>query len=55
MRAETHLDWLSTMPEFTKAYEPDGMAPKDFISYGATQRTHSQYVEADWKLLEATR
>jgi transaldolase len=45
---------LSTMPEFTKAYEPDGMAPKDFISYGATQRTLCQYVDAGWKLMEGT-
>jgi len=43
---------LSSMPEFTRAYEPDGMAPADFISYGATQRTLSQFVEAGWKLLE---
>ncbi len=46
---------LSTIPEFVKAYEPDGMAPKDFISYGATQRTLSQFVEAGWKLLEGFR
>jgi transaldolase len=46
---------LSAMPEFVKAYEPDGMAPGDFISYGATQRTLSQYVEAGWKLLENAR
>jgi transaldolase len=43
---------LSAMPEFVKAYEPDGMMPADFISYGATQRTLSQFVEAGWKLLE---
>ena len=43
---------LSTMPEFVKAYEPDGMTPADFISYGATQRTLCQFVEAGWKLLE---
>jgi transaldolase len=43
---------LSAMPEFTRAFEPDGMAPADFISYGATQRTLSQFVEAGWKLLE---
>ncbi len=43
---------LSAMPEFTRAYEPDGMAPADFISYGATQRTLSQFIEAGWKLLE---
>ena len=28
------LERLLTMPEFVKAYEPDGMAPGDFISYG---------------------
>jgi len=45
---------LSTMPEFVKAYEPDAMAPEDFISYGATQRTLCQFVDAGWKLLENT-
>jgi transaldolase len=43
---------LGSMPEFRKAYEPDGMAPADFMSYGATQRTLSQFVEAGWRLLE---
>jgi transaldolase len=43
---------LSAMPEFTRAYEPDGMAPADFISYGVTQRTLCQFVEAGWRLLE---
>jgi len=43
---------LSAMAEFTKAYEPEGMAPSDFISYGATQRTLCQFVEAGWRLLE---
>jgi len=28
------------------------MKPADFISYGVTQRTLSQFVEAGWKLLE---
>ncbi len=46
---------LSAMPEFIKAYEPNGMASKDFISYGATQRTLSQFIEAGWKLLENNR
>jgi transaldolase len=43
---------LAAMPEFVRAYEPDGMAPADFIAYGATQRTLSQFVEAGWRLLE---
>ena len=46
------LQRLSAMPEFVKAYEPEGMKPADFISYGVTQRTLSQFVEAGWKLLE---
>jgi transaldolase len=49
------LSRLSTIPEFTKAYELEGMSPNDFISYGATQRTLSQYIEAGWKLLENAR
>ncbi len=28
------------------------MAPVDFVSYGVTQRTLSQFVEAGWTLLE---
>jgi transaldolase len=46
------VERLSAMPEFVKAYEPEGMKPADFISYGASQRTLSQYIEAGWKLLE---
>lgn len=46
---------LCTMPEFVKAYEPDGMAPSDFITYGPTQRTVSQFIEAGWKLIEGLR
>ena len=46
------IERLSIMPEFVKAYEPDGMKPCDFISYGATQRTLCQYIEAGWRLLE---
>jgi transaldolase len=46
------LERLLKIPEFRKAYEPDGMAPEEFISYGATQRTLCQFVDAGWKLLE---
>ena len=46
---------LSAMPEFLKAYEPEGMKPSDFISYGATQRTLCQYIEAGWRLMENFR
>jgi transaldolase len=44
---------LMTMPEFVKAYEPAGMPPRGFISYGVTQRTICQFIEAGWKVLES--
>ena len=47
------IDRLRTVPEFVRAYEPDGMAEEEFVAYGATQRTLSQFCEAGWKLLEA--
>jgi len=34
-----------------RAYEPDGMEPSEFVAFGATQRTLSQFVEAGWKLM----
>ena len=43
---------LSALPEFVKAYEPNGMAPEDFITYGVTQKTLAQFHEGGWKLLE---
>lgn len=43
---------LYKLPEFVKAYEPDGMNQKDFISFGATQRTLSQFAEVGWKGLQ---
>jgi len=47
------LNRLSRIPEFVKAYEPDGMAPEDFITFGATQKTLSQFSEIGWKILES--
>ena len=52
--AET-IERLRQMPEFVRAYEPDGMAPSEFVSFGATQRTLSQFIEAGWKLIENLR
>ena len=46
---------LNQMPEFVRAYEPDVMLPRDFIAYGATQRTLSQFCEAGWRLLETCK
>jgi transaldolase len=43
---------LQTIPEFIKAYEPDGMHEQDFITFGVTQKTLSQFSAAGWALLE---
>jgi transaldolase len=47
------IDRLRQMPEFVRAYEPDGMSPAEFISYGVCQRTLCQFAEVGWKLLES--
>ncbi len=45
---------LCSMPEFRRAYEPDGMRSEEFITYGVTQRTLSSFVDAGWGLLESS-
>jgi transaldolase len=49
------IERLSTMPDFVKAYEPDGMKPAEFMSFGSTQRTLSQFCEVGWKPMESYR
>lgn len=39
---------LMAIPDFARAYEPDGMKPEEFITWGLTQRTLSQFIEAGW-------
>ena len=48
----TTINRLQTLPEFVKAYEPDGMQPEDFITYGVTQKTLSQFYHVGWAQLE---
>ena len=48
------LDRLRCLPDFVRAYEPNGMTVGEFITFGATQRTLSQFVETGWKELERT-
>ena len=36
----------SAFPEFTKAYEPDGLTPEEFLGYGAMQRTLNEFISA---------
>lgn len=49
------IERLQQMPEFVRAYEPDGMTPREFIGYGATQRTLCQFSDVGWKLIESLR
>jgi transaldolase len=45
------LDSLtSTVREFRKAYDPDGLTPAEFDSYGATRRTLRQFLAANNEL-----
>ena len=47
------IERLQAMPEFVRSYEPYGMKPDEFITYGATQRTLSQFNEVGWAMLES--
>lgn len=46
------IERLKELPEFVKAYEPDGMGPEDFITFGVTQKTLSQFYHVGWANLE---
>jgi transaldolase len=46
------IERLRQIPDFVRAYEPDGMTPTEFITFGVTQRTLSQFTEVGWKELE---
>jgi transaldolase len=43
---------LMRLDEFARAYEPNGLAPGDFIKFGVTQRTLSQFLWTGWAPLE---
>ena len=47
------LDRLCAMPEFRKAYEPDGMSVDEFITFGSCNRTLDQFVQMGWNVLKA--
>ena len=47
------IERLMKLPEFVRSYEPDGMTSQEFISYGATQRTLTQFAEIGWNQLES--
>jgi transaldolase len=37
---------LKKFPDFGRAYSEDGLVPKDFDSFGPTQRTLRQFIQA---------
>ncbi len=43
---------LSEMPEFVKAYEPDGMKHEEFITFGSFNRTLDQFAQCGWNVLK---
>lgn len=44
------IEALQTIPDFVRAYEPDGMCTADFDSFGATRKTLRQFLGADEEL-----
>ncbi|MFH1265592.1 MAG: transaldolase family protein [Planctomycetota bacterium] len=44
-----------SFPDFRRAYEPDGMEPRDFASYGASIDTLNQFLAGYHQLLELVR
>ncbi|OQB23761.1 MAG: Transaldolase [Firmicutes bacterium ADurb.Bin182] len=47
------IDSLMKMSEFRRAYEPDGMKPEEFITFGSSNRTTAQFIECGWNPLSA--
>jgi transaldolase len=47
-----HLDELrARLPDFVRAYEPDGLTPAEFDGYGATARTLRGFIASYQELL----
>ena len=46
------IDKLIRIPEFERAYEPNGLQPEEYATFGLFQRTLSQFLETGWAYLE---
>jgi transaldolase len=46
---------LARIPDFRRAYEPDGLTPSEFDSFGATARTLRSFVESYHNLIGTVR
>ena len=49
--AEDTIARLSAVPEFIRAYDVQALKEEEFIRFGASQRTLSQFVEAGWNMI----
>ena len=47
------LQRLRRIPEFVRAYDEDGLAPEEFMTFGVMQRTLSQFLWTGWAPLES--
>ena len=45
------IERLMNVLEFVRSYDPKGMKPEEFISYGVVQKTLAQFVE-NWQKIE---
>ena len=48
-------DLLERIPDFRRAYEPDGLSPADFVTFGATARTLRSFVASYHDLVGVVR
>jgi len=48
---EAVIERLSTLAEFRKAYDEDGMQVEDFITFGSSNRTIDQFINDGWNPL----
>ena len=53
--AEIVAELEDRLPEFRRAYEPDGMTVEEFADFGATRRTLRQFLDADAQLSALVR
>jgi hypothetical protein len=52
LERETMIEQLRKISEFEGAFEPDGMAPEEFITFGVTRKTLTQFYHNGWALLK---
>lgn len=49
--SEKTIKALSEVPDFVRAYNVEKLPESEFICYGATQRTLSQFIETGWNMI----